>query len=86
MELSPNENYKIKNLLLKYSQIFAVDPKKPGKTDVVKHSVTTISKLIKSIPYRMAPREKEIIKNEISLMLENNMIQHSKSSWRHQLY
>ena len=38
LELSPNENYKIKNLLLKYSQIFAVDPKKPGKTDVVKHS------------------------------------------------
>jgi hypothetical protein len=27
LELSPNKNYKIKNLLLKYSQIFAVDPK-----------------------------------------------------------
>jgi len=80
-EMSPNENNELKKLFIKYKNVFAVDSKKPGRTDVIKHSIITTSKPIKSVPYRMAPKEKEIVKNEISTMLENDVIRHSKSAW-----
>ena len=54
----------------------------PNVTNKIEHHVKlTDSKPIRQAPYRMNPEKKDYLKQEISYMLENNIIRESKSPW-----
>jgi hypothetical protein len=80
--ISLENQIKIKNFLKENADVFAINPKKPRKTSIVKHFINTGDHSpIKQRAYRVSPIENEIIKKEIKEMLENGIISPSKSLW-----
>ena len=78
--LSSDHTSKLRDLLLEYSDVFS--SKYPGATDQVTHHIDTGgNKPVNSAPYRVSPTERAIIDSEISRMLEDNIIEPSKSPW-----
>lgn len=76
------EKQRVKDLLWKYKDRFAADPKKPGQTDVFHHKIDTGDHLPINLPaYRVAPTEADIIKKEIKSMLESGVVSESHSPW-----
>lgn len=70
------------DLLKKFPELFAANPKKPTQTTKTTHSIDTgDAKPIKLNPYRNARVDEEHIENEIKQLLENGLIQKSNSPW-----
>ena len=76
------EKDKIKDLLIKYQDIFLGPDGKLGRTDIVQHVIDTRdAKPIKIPPRRVPIKQKEIIDQEINKMLADDIIEPSDSPW-----
>ena len=54
----------------------------PGRTNMVEHEIKMLeNKPIKQSPYRMSPKKQEWIEQEITKMLEHDIIEPSSSEW-----
>ena len=72
----------VENLLHNFKDIFASNTLKPGVTSLVEHTIDTgNSKPINQAPYRVGFHERKTIETEINQMLENGIIEPSKSPW-----
>ena len=82
-EANGKEANHVLELLNKYEDVFAKDPKNPGCTDVVKHNIqlTNGAKPIRLRPYRYSKTEKEFVEMEIQQLLKNGLIKESSSEW-----
>jgi len=80
--LKHKEEIKLKDLLMKYKEIFAENPKGPGFINDIRHKINTGEATpIKQRPHRISESEKEIIEKEIQEMLKNKVIKISESPW-----
>ena len=81
-DLPDDELQTIKEFLLRNRDCFARDPKAPGRVKSIQHRIETgDSKPINTSPFRISPKEDNIIKQEIETMLQNRIIRPSKSPW-----
>ena len=77
LELCKREE--LTNLIYKYVKLF---PDVPSRTNILQHDVDVGSvKPIKQHPYRMNPEKREYLKKEVQYLLDNDLIEHSTSSW-----
>ena len=80
--LTKDQQKQIDKILKEYEDIFAKDKKDLGRTFIVKYQIDTgEEKPIKMRAYRVGPKEREIIKEEIKKMLEKGVIRESQSDW-----
>ncbi|MCG8049195.1 MAG: DDE-type integrase/transposase/recombinase [Candidatus Thiodiazotropha taylori] len=71
-------------ILAKHSKVIASNPYDIGclKSNVIKHNIDTGSATPIKVPVRrMAPIKREIIREEVKTMLENNICEESSSPW-----
>ena len=72
----------LRDLVLKYRDVLALDNSELGSTDVVEHRIETgSSKPIKVPPHRISPARIPIIQEKIRKMLERGVIQPSRSPY-----
>ena len=77
--LTPSQQSDMESLILEYKDLFSDTP---TRTDTVYHDIELINdNPIKQHPYRVNPMKQEILDQEIKYMLENNIIEKSKSPW-----
>ena len=75
--LTPSQQSDMESLILEYKDLFSDTP---TRTDTVYHDIELINdNPIKQHPYRVNPMKQEILDQEIKYMLENNIIEKSKS-------
>ncbi|UYV63892.1 K02A2.6-like, partial [Cordylochernes scorpioides] len=78
-DLTLSQKNEIRQVLSKYSDLFS---SKLGKTNLAKHRIDTENaKPIKHKPYRVNPKERDIIKEQIQDMLQEGVIRASSSPW-----
>ncbi|MCW5953889.1 MAG: reverse transcriptase family protein, partial [Propionibacteriaceae bacterium] len=81
-DLTTEEGQRFKTLLMEYIDLFARNPKKPDSTLKVRHYIDTEkARPLSQRPYRISPKEKEVIQKEVDEMEANKIIQKSKSPW-----
>ena len=79
-ELTHDQAYKLRQTISEYSDIFS--SKYPGATDLVTHRIDVgDNRPINSAPYRVSPNERRVIDSEVERMLQDNIIESSKSPW-----
>jgi transposase InsO family protein len=77
--LTPEQREELTGLLNEYQFMFRA---KPGRTDLVRHSVDTgDSRPIRGAPFRLSPAERTKIREDVADMLEGGVIQPSRSAW-----
>ncbi|UYV85062.1 K02A2.6-like, partial [Cordylochernes scorpioides] len=80
--LDESQKEKLRNLLKNYTDIFEFSKRKQFKDVNVKHRINTGDHLpTKQRPYRVAPRERQIIQDEVNKMENFDIIQPSESPW-----
>ena len=80
--LTKPQKAELVTLLEEFRDIFAKNPKRPGRTDRVRHEIDTgTNRPINVAPYRLGPIEKETVAEEIKVMQENDVIRPSRSPW-----
>ncbi|UYV79552.1 K02A2.6-like [Cordylochernes scorpioides] len=80
--LVESQKEKLRNLLKNYTDIFEFSKRKQFKDVNVKHRINTGDHLpTKQRPYRVAPRERQIIQDEVNKMEKLDIIQPSESPW-----
>jgi len=78
-KLLETQQNRLEELLNKYSELFS---NVPGCTDLAKHDIELEDdKPIIAKPYRMSPRQTEILKAEVNKMLELNVIERGDSDF-----
>ena len=77
--LDENQKKEVLKILHHNTVLFGNVPNVTNKME--HHVILNDSKPIRQAPYRMNPEKKEYLKQEISYMLENNIIRESKSPW-----
>ena len=78
-ELSPHQLQQAKELVDRNQDVLS---SLPGCTDLVEHEVRTqAGKTINQRPYRVPEAHRKVIDEEVSKMLELNVIEESKSAW-----
>ncbi|UYV60974.1 hypothetical protein LAZ67_1002957, partial [Cordylochernes scorpioides] len=78
-DLTLSQKNELRQVLSKYSDLFS---SKLGKTNLAKHRIDTENaKPIKHKPYRVSPKERDIIKEQIQDMLQEGVIRASSSPW-----
>jgi transposase InsO family protein len=81
-KLKESEQKAVLNVLTKYRDVFAENPKAPACTTSVKHVINTGNAApIKLKPYRTSKVEQEMIEQEVNELLSNNIIRESSSPW-----
>jgi len=67
---------------VKYPNLYAVNDKDAGRTDLVVHKINTgDSKPVKKFPFRTSPKEKDMIVKEVNVLEERGIIRPSNSPW-----
>lgn len=80
--LQVEDREKLSALLKKYRHIFATRVSEMGRTAFVEHVIDTgDAPAVHSRPYRVSPRERQIINEQIEEMLDNGVIEQSTSNW-----
>jgi hypothetical protein len=80
--LSKPQKAELVTLLEEFRGIFAKNPKRPGRTDRVRHEIDTgTNRPINVAPYRLGPIEKQKVAEEIKVMRENDIVRPSRSPW-----
>ena len=80
--LNPKETEKLKNLLTDFQDVFADKSGTISQTNYAEHTIDVgDTKPIKLAPRRVPIAQKEIVKNEIKKMLDQNIIEPSNSPW-----
>lgn len=77
--LPSHEKETLQKLLKENESLF---PDVPRRATATEHDVElTSNSVIRQRPYRVSPNKKEIIRNEVQFMLENDIIEPSNSPW-----
>ncbi|MCG7868284.1 MAG: hypothetical protein JAY74_18205 [Candidatus Thiodiazotropha taylori] len=80
--LSSEQALQVKELLLKHKDVFAKDKTDLGRTNVVKHTINTGDAApVKQNPRRLPLSKRELVKDEVSKMLQQGIIEPSQSAW-----
>ncbi|CAF1183413.1 unnamed protein product [Didymodactylos carnosus] len=78
-KLNPEEEKLLRELILKYSDLFA---SKPGRTNITKHHIDVgDARPIKLPPYRILPPKRDYITQELVHMKEQNIIEPATGPW-----
>ena len=81
-KLDMQQQQELKTLLLNYSDIFALETKDLGKTNVINHKIPTGSTKPIRIPRRKLPHHLQTpVLQELEKMMEAGIIQHTRSPW-----
>ncbi|XP_075732859.1 uncharacterized protein LOC142775380 [Rhipicephalus microplus] len=76
--LTERQKVDLRNLLSEHITVFS---ERPGRTEVITHDIElTSDTTVKSRPYRLAPRQQEILKKEVDRMLELKLIEPCEST------
>lgn len=80
--LSSGERQIIQDLIRDFSECFSTSSK-VRRTQIVKHRIITDEQTrpVHQNPYRVSPKEREVIKGQVQEMLEDDVIQPSNSPW-----
>jgi hypothetical protein len=79
---SSQEQALMNKLLQEHADIFATNPKKPGRSTTVQHYIDTQgNRPIRVSPYRVSQKENAVIQKEVAEMLRNQIIRPSQSPW-----
>ena len=67
-------------MLEEFSEVFALDPKEVGRTELVQHKINTgehapVKQSLRRIPFSMRKKVEEMVEE----MLKNGVIEHSAS-------
>ena len=77
--LDLSKKAELSKMILKYTGLFS---DVPSKTNLVQHDVDVGNAMpVKQHPYRVNRLKLEQMRKKIKYMLENNIIEHSQSSW-----
>lgn len=77
--LKPEQVQELKELLRQYLDRFS---HRPGRTELITHEIElTSAEPVRSKPYRVSPRQKEIMEAEIRRMLELGVIEPAESDY-----
>ena len=80
--LSLKQREMLRQLLLKFSDIFVTTSKMPGRTDLIKFGIDTgDARPVKQQPYRVSKAEADVMEAEIQQYLELGLIRQSVSPW-----
>ena len=80
--ISGDIHTKLRDVLVENADTFSFSTKDLGCTGLVKHHIDTQGQgPIRLRPYRTSPRQKEVAKQIIDELLDNNIIQPSTSPW-----
>ncbi|KAK3107513.1 hypothetical protein FSP39_016272 [Pinctada imbricata] len=81
-KLSTEERNQLKSLLFKYQHIFAAPNCRVGQTSLVEHRIDTGDSPPVKVPQRRLPAtQRKIVEQELSKMIENEIVEPSKSPW-----
>jgi len=81
-DLTEGEKKALIRVLADYPQLYATSKNSAGSTTLVKHRIDTGEvKPIKARPFRMAPKEKELISEEIDRLVTEGIVRPSQSEW-----
>ena len=81
-QIKDEQKDKIKDLVIRFQELFLSPDGKLGTTDLVKHTIDTGDAKPIKIPLRRVPiKQKEIIDQEINKMLTDDIIEPSNSPW-----
>ena len=81
-ELDYKQHQAILNILMEYSDVFAVNPKSPKITHMVEHIIETgRSRPVKAKYNRVDPLTEQEIERQVDQMLANGIIRQSNSPW-----
>ena len=76
-----NQNEEFKQLLLKCQSTYSSSSHDLGRANLDEINLVHITKLIKQAPYRLSLAKRQDAENEIKLMAEKDLIEHSTSLW-----
>ena len=80
--LTSDQSEQVKTLLMKHKDVFAKNKTDLGRTDIVKHKINTgTAAPVKQHPRRLPLSKKELVREEISKMLKQGIIEPSQSPW-----
>ena len=80
--LPPSQKRQLKDVLNRYEEVFARNPKKPNITNIAEHLIETEDACpIKQRSSRMSPSMEEEVNKQIDDMLKNGICQPSSSPW-----
>lgn len=81
--LGKEDQNKIKSVLDEFNHLFATDMAHLTQTNIIEHRIDLIdeSKTIFTRPYRMSPRETEILQEKINAMEKNGIVEPSLSPY-----
>ena len=81
-DLDDVDREKVKGLLIRYSSLFSSSKTDIGRTDVTRHHINTGTNApIKQPPRRVPFNRKKEIDEQLSSMLDNDVIEPSSSPW-----
>ena len=81
-ELDYKQHQAILNILMEYSDVFAVNPKSPKVTHMAEHIIETgRSRPVKAKYNRVDPLTEQEIERQVDQMLANGIIRQSNSPW-----
>jgi hypothetical protein len=80
--LSPDQKYRLSNLLDSYNDIFSHKGELLSKTSKVRHQINTgDNPPTHCQPHRVSQQQATLIRNEIDTMLSEGIIEPSNSPW-----
>ena len=72
----------LKNLLMQYHSIFALNNNQPGTTNAIRHEIDTgDAQPISQAPYRSNPEKRKEVQRQVQSLLDAGQIESSKSPW-----
>jgi len=81
-DLTDKEKAALIHVLADYPQLYATSRNAAGTTTLVKHRIDTgDAKPIKARPFRMAPKERDLINEEIDRLVTEGIVRPSQSEW-----
>ncbi len=81
-DLSPEQLAQVKKVVMDYEGVFMGPDGKLGRTDLVKHTIDTGgAPPLKQAPRRVPLAQRQVMEEEISAMLEQDIIKPSNSPW-----
>ena len=81
-DISEEQRQRLVSVVKRYANVFAKHPEEVGNVNMLQVTIDVQDhKPIRCKPYRVSPKEREIIRVEVEKMLRNNIIAPSTSEW-----